>query len=477
MMKNNVVKSSKISHVYSEFSSYLQSSTVNGLCRKHLTDFTRNRKMNFYMILYYFIFRNKTTTNSELSHFYASLDQFEKRISKQALNKAIRKVNPNVFVHLINQFASIFYSSGLSKTYRGYHVLAEDGTYIDIPYNIINLNQFQFSMGKHVHDMFDVFKVQSKAGGLYDVLNGIFVDFSLRPAPYSETPLAFEHLYRTENMFKDKKVLYIADRYYGSAEIISHLEFLGYKYCIRGKTNFYKRQVSEMTNDDEWIEVNVDEKWIKRFRFSDEAKESRKNNPVLRIRVIKRKYEYKDTDGNIVSEDLVFFTNLSQEEFSADQIIELYASRWDIEVSYKTLKSVMELERFISEDGDVAECSIYGKILYHNIIGILRKEFNDKLDKSSKEKKYVVNITQLMEAVKSLNIMSDMFTAKERKIKKKIDELWKMIDKMKVPVRPNRHFKRWGRVIATPPSYRFRLDGRNNPKLKRYQNVLITVAP
>ena len=137
----------------------------------------------------------------------------------------------------------------------------------------------------------------------------------------------------------------------------------------------------------------------------------------------------------------------------------------------------MELERFISEDGDVAECSIYGKILYHNIIGILRKEFNDKLDKSSKEKKYVVNITQLMEAVKSLNIMSDMFTAKERKIKKKIDELWKMIDKMKVPVRPNRHFKRWGRVIATPPSYRFRLDGRNNPKLKRYQNVLITVAP
>lgn len=429
------------------------------------------------MILYYFIFRNKLTTNSELSHFYASLDQFEKRISKQALNKAIKKVNPNVFVHLINQFASIFYSSGLSKTHKGYHVLAEDGTYIDIPYSIINLNQFQFSMGKHVHDMFDVLKVQSKAGGLYDVLNGLFVDFSLRPAPYSETPLAFEHLYRTADIFKDKKVLYIADRYYGSAEIISHLEVLGYKYCIRGKSNFYKKQVAEMTSDDEWIEVNIDEKWIRRFRISDEAAELRKENPILRIRVIKRKYEYTDKDGNDVVEDLIYFTNLSEEEFSADEIIVLYASRWDIEVSYKTLKTVMELERFISEDGDVSQCSIYGKILFHNIVGVIRKEFNDKLDKSNKVKSYVVNIIQLIEALRSLNIMSEMFAVKKRKIKKKIDELWKMIDKIKVPVRPNRHFKRWGRVILTAPSYRFRLDGRNNPKLRQYNGALMTIAP
>ena len=58
-----------------------------------------------------------------------------------------------------------------------------------------------------------------------------------------------------------------------------------------------------------------------------------------------------------------------------------------------------------------------------------------------------------------------------------IDELWKMIDKMKVPVRPNRHYKRWGRVIVTPSSYRFRLDGRNNSKVRRYNGALMTVAP
>ena len=74
--------------------------------------------------------------------------------------------------------------------------------------------------------MFDVKKVQSKAGGLYDVLNGLFIDFSLRPAPYSELPLAFSHLYRSQSIFKGKDVIYLADRYYGSAEIISTLSVL-----------------------------------------------------------------------------------------------------------------------------------------------------------------------------------------------------------------------------------------------------------
>ncbi len=235
-------------------------------------DFTRSRNMNFYSIIYYFIFRNRTTTNAELTHFYSSIDRFEKRISKQALNKAIRKLNPNVFTYLINQFASIYYSTSLPKKYRDHLLIAEDGTYMEIPYNMLNINEFQFALGCHVRNMFDVKKVQSKAGGLYDVTNRLFIDFSLRQAPYSETPLAFAHLYRTREMLENQKVIYLADRYYGSAEIISHLEDLRYSYVIRGKSNFYKKQVAGMESDDEWIEVEVDEKWLKRFRFSQKPR-------------------------------------------------------------------------------------------------------------------------------------------------------------------------------------------------------------
>ena len=355
--------------------------------------------------------------------------------------------------------------------------LSQKGTYMEIPYNVYNINDFQFCMNQHVHDIFDVKKVQSKAGGLYDVTNGLFIDFSLKPAPYSETPLAFAHLYRTKKILKNQKIIYLADRYYGSAEIISHLEFLKYNYVIRGKSNFYKKQVALMQSDDEWIEVEIDDKWLKRFRFSLEAKELRKEKPIFKIRVIKRTYKYTDINHDIHCENLIYFTNLSEEEFSADEVIELYSKRWDIEVSYKTMKTTQEIERHISSNGDVARNDIYAKVLFHNIVGVLRKEINHELEKRKTEKKYVVNITQLHVIVHEINFLNCMMYNLKEKIKRKIDNIMKIIDKIKVPVRPNRHYQRWGRVMMSAPSYRFRLDGRNNPKLKKIGSVLMTTFP
>ena len=450
MMMNNVVKSSLLSSLLCEFNEAVHSDIVNQLCRKKCTDFTRKRNMNFYSLIYYFIFRNKKTTNSELTWFYSSICEFEKRISKQALNKAVRKMNPNVFIYLIHIFSKIYYSSQLPKDYRGYYLIAEDGTYVEIPYNVYNAYDFQFCLGKHVHDIFDVKKIQSKAGGLYDVMNGLFVDFSMKPAPYSETPLAFEHLYRTQKIFEGKKVIYLADRYYGSAEIISHLEYLNYNYIIRGKKYFYKKQVALLKSDDEWI----------------------------RIRVIKKIFKYINQKGEECKEELIYFTNLDSQQFSTEEILQLYSMRWDIEVSYKTLKTTLELERFISEDGDAARNCVYGKVLFHNIAGIIRKELNKKISRDTTDgKQYVTNITQLQEMVYETNFLYSIINGKKTQIKQKIENIVKMINKIKVPVRPNRHYKRWGRVIVNPPSYRFRLDGRNNPKVKSFKHVLITVAP
>ena len=474
---SNVVKSFELSKLFCDLNSIIRSDTVNNLCRKNSRDFTRNRNMNFYRIIYYFIFRNRTTTNAELTHFYSSIDQFEKRISKQALNKAIKKLNPNVFAYLINQFASIYYATSLPKKHRDYLLIAEDGTYMEIPYNIYNINDFQFCLGRHVHDILDVKKIQSKAGGLYDITNGLFIDFSLRPAPYSETPLAFAHLYRTKRILENHKVIYLADRYYGSAEIISHLEFLGYRYIIRGKSNFYKKQIACMHSDDEWIEVDIDDKWLKRFRFSSNARRCRAEDPVMRIRVIKKEYKYTDGKNKEHCENLIYFTNLDDKEFVSEDVMELYSKRWDIEVSYKTMKTTQEIERHISSDGDVARNDIYAKVMFHNIAGVLRKEMNHELKKRKTSKEYVVNITQLHAIIHETNFLNFMMHGLKEKIEERIDNIIKLLNKIKVPVRPNRHYQRWGRVMTTPPSYRFRIDGRNNPKVIRFRSVLMTKSP
>lgn len=53
-----------------------------------------------------------------------------------------------------------------------------------------------------------------------------------------------------------------------------------------------------MKSDDEWIEVEIDEKWRRRFRFSPEAMELRENNPVMKIRVLNAKLNKKKNKEN-----------------------------------------------------------------------------------------------------------------------------------------------------------------------------------
>ena len=83
------------------------------------------------------------------------------------------------------------------------------------------------------------------------------------------------------------------------------------------------------------------------------------------------------------------------------------------------MKTTQEIERHISLNGDVARNDIYAKVLFHNIVGVLRKEINHELEKRQTEKKYVVNITQLHVIVHEINSLNCMMYNLKEKIKKK----------------------------------------------------------
>ena len=92
------------------------------------------------------------------------------------------------------------------------------------------------------------------------------------------------------------------------------------------------------------------------------------------------------------------------------------------------MKTTQEIERHISLNGDVARNDIYAKVLFHNIVGVLRKEINHELEKRQTEKKYVVNITQLHVIVHEINSLNCMMYNLKEKIKEKIDNIMKIID-------------------------------------------------
>ena len=335
--------------LFRKFGAYIRSEEVRELCRKRSSDFTRIYKFPWFDILLYIIFRCKECVTTELSNYYAGIGWSEKRVSRQAAFKALKKLNPRVFDPLIHKFNELFYKSPLVKTFRNYLLITVDGTTLNFPAGRLSLQRFGYIKNGSIRTDADAKKATSRSSALYDVTNGIILDFVMRRYEDSEIPIAIEQLGRIIQYLRGKAAIFLADRNYDSVEVFSILEGYGMKYCIRGKANFFKHYVAKMKSSDEWINVLIDKTWQKRLKY-DQHRQRFEKDPWIRIRVVKYRYTYFTKKSIPVTTELIYFTNLCEDEFSSSDIASLYAKRWQIEVSYKTLKTDYEWERFFSRD-------------------------------------------------------------------------------------------------------------------------------
>lgn len=466
-----------IASLFTWFGNFIKSKEVLKAIRKFPNVFVRKFKFPWLDVLLYLIFRNQKCTSSDLSRYYSHIGLSELRISRQAVFKAVRKVNPDVFILLIHRFAEKFYKSELVKKYKGYVLLAEDGTTLNLYKTEQSVTQYGFVSNQLIRNKEDARKATSQSAALYDVTNGLIIDFAMKHYGESEIPIAIEQL-ESISLLNGHPAIYLADRYYNSVELFSILESKGLKYCIRGKSNFCKQYISKMKTDDEWIEVKLDKQWLKRLKY-DQPRQRFSENPYIRIRVVKYRYNVVK-EGKAQQIELIYFTNLSQDEFDSDEIRDLYAKRWDLETSYKTLKTELEWERYFSKDCDSETCAIYAKVIFHNLCGIVRKEMDQELERISSESDkhtYRINVKQLIALIQDERMVRWIRNENSRKTVKTVDLVLKLIHKIKVPVRPGRHYPRWNRIIFQGKTMRFRLDGRDWPNTRSHNGVLITVAP
>ena len=468
--------------LFRKFGAYIRSEEVRELCRKRSSDFTRIYKFPWFDILLYIIFRCKECVTTELSNYYAGIGWSEKRVSRQAAFKALKKLNPRVFDPLIHKFNELFYKSPLVKTFRNYLLITVDGTTLNFPAGRLSLQRFGYIKNGSIRTDADAKKATSRSSALYDVTNGIILDFVMRRYEDSEIPIAIEQLGRIIQYLRGKAAIFLADRNYDSVEVFSILEGYGMKYCIRGKANFFKHYVAKMKSSDEWINVLIDKTWQKRLKY-DQSRQRFEKDPWIRIRVVKYRYTYFTKKSIPVTTELIYFTNLCEDEFSSSDIASLYAKRWQIEVSYKTLKTDYEWERFFSRDCDSEICAIYGKVIFHNLCGVIRKQLDQMLEEDlvipENANKYVyrVNIKQLSNLIRDEGLCRAMRSGSTEKMEDIFILTVLLIHKIKVSVRPDRHEKRWGKVVMSGHPARFRLDGRNWPNTVRVKGRLQTIRP
>jgi len=331
--------------------------------------FTRIRKLYFSLLL--ILILRKSVKSIQLVLNELSLDLNIEPISNSAFTRARAKLRHTAFIEL-NQKAivNVCYGDGNFKRYKGFRMLAIDGSKVILPDTedvIREFGQISYKTGK---DGQEGQRAYGLASVMYDVLNRIGVDSVLSNARAYEVDLAVGHL---EQSREDD--LIICDRNYPSYRFIATLHKRKRHYVIRcSAASFYEaRQMLKGEGEVSQI-VNLipHHSKLKEIRECGLPKE-------VSVRFVRVTLE--------TGEHEVLVTSLSDEEvYPTKDFKEIYHKRWGVEGYYDILKTRLNLENFTGQTAESVYQDFYATVYLSGLESMLTADTDEQL--ASKETKY-----------------------------------------------------------------------------------------
>ncbi|MBC8060232.1 MAG: IS4 family transposase [Clostridiaceae bacterium] len=390
-------------------------------------DFTRNRKLTFEYVINLLLSMGGNNLYKELlEYFKYDADT----ASSSAFVQQRAKILPSALEFLFKNFTSSYENH---KTFKGYRLLAVDGSKLNITrnpndpdtyvkcttdargYNILNLN------------------------ALYDLPNKLYVDACILPIRKNNESGALINMLEKSAISDD--VIVIADRGYESYNVFAHIQEKGWKYVIRVKDKNSKSIVSTLNlpsseEFDEKIYLNITRK---------QTKEIKSNPKLYKILSKNSKFDYfelQNCDIYTISFRVVRFkisegnyetiiTNIDETEFSSETIKEIYHMRWGIETSFRELKYAIGLVNLHSKKVEFITQEIFAKLTMYNFCEMIT--MNVVISHKQRKHKYQVNFTV------AIHICKHFFRCLEDEIPPDVELL---IQLNILPVRKGRQDKR-----------------------------------
>ena len=211
---------------------------------------TRQRKMPLNDILTSVLAKKGLSTVMEIRHYFQAVGRMEQTVSKQDYLKQRQNLNPEVFKLLNRNYLKKFYNGQETKCWRGYLVMAVDGSRAEIPNSIENRQVYGESGNLKDNPI-----ARANISALHDVFNQFILDIGIHHYRDSEVEEARAHLLALKEITEEKPVLIMFDRNYASLEFIDFLDKSGVKYLIRLHENDFKAERTRMKSTDEEVEI------------------------------------------------------------------------------------------------------------------------------------------------------------------------------------------------------------------------------
>lgn len=395
--------------------------------RKNEKDFIRKRKIGSKELIEYNL--NKKGLSSKMEKYKFLRITAYQDISTPGLLKQREKLNPEVFVYLNRGMLNIFYNDceDEMKLYKGYVIAAIDGSDFEIPNTKTSKKEFSYLMKNDEC-------ARATVSTMTDVLNGYVLDTLVRPYRTSEIEMEKEHFKNVKEIIKKQKIIRVKDRNYRCLEDFYYSNKNNEKYVVRLQESDYKKYTEQMKSNDEEIKIEYQYDRVRYYkkRNPELYKELEKKEPI-KIRIVKIKLE----NGMLE----ILATNLEKEEFSSEDVKEIYNLRWGIETMYHTVKESLKIGAISSSKKTIVEQEILSQMLVYNIV----QSFCNEGEKNIKKEKYKhpmkINKNMAIGILKE-NLIYLLLEKDESKRGKMADEFREKILEYLVPIRKGRNYKR-----------------------------------
>ena len=310
------------------------------------SDFTRNRLLNFQSVIEAIIYMESGSLKDELLKLN---DYSIETPSVSAFVQARSKIKHDAFISIFKMFNE---KSRVSKTYNGYRLIAIDGSVLPID-NSFSDSQTTILKCNQNNKSYSAFHLNAS----YDLLECTYDDLIIQGQAKFHENEAFCQLV---DRYKGEKAIFIADRNYESLNCFEHVTHSKNKYLIRVKDIHSKTSITKSFGPFPDDEFDVEVTRLLSRRSTNQIK----NHPeTYKYMPRNQKFDYLNEDLKVpyefharivrfkITEDTYecIVTNLSREEFSKEELKELYHKRWGIETSFRELKYAINLSALHSK--------------------------------------------------------------------------------------------------------------------------------
>lgn len=389
------------------------------------TDFTRERSLPFHKVFFLLINFLTKSLQAELDNFFKVLLKKEipvNEVTKGAFSLARKKLNYEAFVELDKNQIDYFYETEAYETWNGFRLLGIDGSTARLPYS----TEIVLKYGIHDTSETGVPIIYARLSQAYDLLNNLTVDARLSTYDDNEHNLALQHA----AIFEEGD-LALYDRNYASFWMFSLLTHKKTQFCARLKTGSWKaaKELAESGRKEMITEI-----------FPSKASAKKCRELGLSTAPIKLRFICIELD---TGEKEVLITSLvDDQQYPYEVFSDLYQLRWQVEESYKTMKSRLEIENFSGKSCLAITQDFYAKIFSCNLTSILICGADEMVKQicEKRKRKYKPNFTQALNRMKNSIVL--IFCREIEIAEGYLGELMNLFTANLELVRKDRHFER-----------------------------------